>query len=261
MFRHTNTKTNTNTNTNTSNASSGSYLYRPQMQTQITYRDIIVAIATEDLDSVKRLVNASNVNDIIDEQNGFTALHIAITKSYGKQITNYLLSIGGSPDIKVKSVQIPTSTSTNSLSSTQIDGYDLAIDHRKRFVFDHSINKARTEADNMAVKNDVLRTQLTESVDKVKYLETVNSRNSERLRTEVEPIKIENVRLKEQLKQSNKQQQQQHERITKMYDEKRDECNTLKRKLEVVTEDNVKLKRDLTESENALSIMLKKHKK
>jgi chromosome segregation ATPase len=200
-----------------------------------THTDVIYAIAIDDLDQVKRLVNSSNVNNIVDSKNNFTSLHIAISKSSNSDIVKYLLSIGANPDLKTKS---------------NADSYDLAFDHRNRHVFNYAVEKANAKVDELLVKNDSLNAKINDLTDKNQYLTKSNEKYSEKLRTELIPIKS-------QLTTSNNEVS----RITKLYDEKKDECNNLKRKVDDLIVENTKLKRDLNDAENALGNILKKHKK
>jgi len=222
MFARNYTTTTTNYNTNKSIST-----------------DIIYAIATDDMNSVKRLIRSTNVNDIIDEKNGFTALHIAITKSSDNDIVKYLLSIGADSTILTRKNQ---------------DSCDLAFDHRKRYIFTHTIEQKQQKIDELLIKNDTLNAKIIDLNDRNQYLTKANEGYSERIKllqkNEVEPIKS-------QLKNSSTEVS----RITKLYDETSDECKSLKRKIDDLTQENTKLKTNLKESEQALEIVLKKHKK
>jgi chromosome segregation ATPase len=200
-----------------------------------THTDIIYAIAIDDLENVKRLINSSNVNNIIDSKNNFTALHIAISKSSNSDTVKYLLSIGANPELKTKS---------------NADSYDLAFDHRNRHVFNYAVEKANAKVDELLVKNDSLNAKINDLTDRNQYLAKSNEQYGIKLRNELAPIKS-------QLTTSNNEVT----RITKLYDEKRDECNNLKHKVGELIEENTKLKRNLTDAENALGNILKKHKK
>ena len=191
--------------------------------------DIICAIATDDLDRVKCLIKSNNVNDIIDEKNGFTALHIAITKSFGPDIVKYLLSIGANTSIE-------TRLNKNS--------YDLAFDDKKRILFAHASQQKEYKIKELSVKNNTLNANITDLNERNNFLIKSNENYSERLKTL--HIKISN---------------EEASKFTKLYDEKSNECNNLKRKVEDLTEKNTKLKRNLDEAENAISQLSKKSKK
>ncbi len=227
--------TTTGSNIRTMSSINSVYTNNTSSSSSLSNTDIVYAIAIDDLDQVKRLINSSNVNNVIDTKNNFTALHIAISKSSNSEIVKYLLSIGANPDLKTKS---------------NADSYDLAFDHRNRHVFNYAVEKANTKVDELLVKNDSLNAKINDLTDKNHYLTKSNEKYGEKLRSELGPIKS-------QLTSSNNEVT----RITKLYDEKRDECNTLKRKVGELTEENTKLKRDLTDAENALGNILKKHKK
>jgi ankyrin repeat protein len=193
--------------------------------------EIIYAIALDDLDTVRQLVNSSNVNNIVDLKNGFTVLHIAISKSSGSDIVKYLLSVGANTETKTKS---------------NVDSYDLAFDHKKRCVFDHAVEQKQNTIDALLVKNDNLNNKVVDLTEKNNYLTKSNEQYGLKLRSETAQVKTSNSEVS---------------KITKLYDEKSNECNTLKRKVGELTEENTKLKRDLSDAESALTNVLKKHKK
>ena len=216
----------TNTNTNRINTlNSGNTVSNATRST-----DIIYAIALDDLDTVKQLVNSSNVN-VVDQKNGFTALHIAISKSSGSDIVKYLLSVGANADVKTKS---------------NVDSYEMAFDHKKRCVFDHAVEQKQNTIDALLVKNDTLNNKVADLTEKNSYLTKSNEQYGLKLRTEVAQAKASTGEVS---------------RITKLYDEKSNECNTLKRKVGELTEENTKLRKDLSDAESALANVLKKHKK
>lgn len=221
----TTTTTNTGSNINRLNTS----ILSTPIHTQLT--NIIYAIAIDDLETVKELVNTSNVNNIVDKKNGFTALHIAISKSCGSDTVRYLLSIGANTDTKTKS---------------NVDSYDLAFDHKKRCVFDHAVEQKQNTIDTLLIKNDSLNNKVVDLTDKNDYLTKSNEQYALKLRSET------------LLKSSSTSEVS---KITKLYDTKSNECNTLKRKVGELTEENTKLKRDINDAESALSNVLKKHKK
>ena len=193
--------------------------------------NVIYAIALDDLDTVKQLVNSSNVNNVVDQKNGFTALHIAISKSSGSDIVKYLLSVGANADVKTKS---------------NLDSYEMAFDHKKRCVFDHAVEQKQNTIDALLVKNDTLNNKVADLTEKNSYLTKSNEQYGLKLRTEVAQAKASTGEVS---------------RITKLYDEKSNECNTLKRKVGELTEENTKLRKDLSDAESALTNVLKKHKK
>ena len=83
--------------------------------------EIMFAIVTGNLTLVKRLINSTNVNNIIDRKNGYTALHHAVRIKKNDQVIEYLLSVGANPSIK---------------SGEQKDSVDLAIESNYRFLID-----------------------------------------------------------------------------------------------------------------------------
>ena len=83
--------------------------------------EIMFAILTSNLKEVKRLVNAPNVNNLIDNTNNYTALHHAVRVKGNNDIIEYLMSIGANPKIKQNEGK---------------DSIDLSIEANYRFLID-----------------------------------------------------------------------------------------------------------------------------
>lgn len=141
---------------------------------------VIFAIVTGNINEVRRLVNQSNVDNIIDNKNRYTALHYAV-KLPNNDIVEYLMTCGADPHIK------------------QIDGkdsIDLSIEANKRFLINKVIAGSSKELDQAYAK-----------LDDVKYnLRTVERKNEELVKTNnhLEKINSEYIKKIDNLKEENK---------------------------------------------------------
>jgi len=148
--------------------------------TNSTGDTVIFAIVTGNINEVRRLVNQSNVDNIIDNKNRYTALHYAV-KLPNNDIVEYLMTCGADPHIK------------------QIDGkdsIDLSIEANKRFLINKVIAGSSKELDQAYAK-----------LDDVKYnLRTVERKNEELVKTNnhLEKINSEYIKKIDNLKEENK---------------------------------------------------------
>lgn len=181
--------------TGTHNTLGSSIDLRSQSNSQIQSKfddDIIYAIVTCNITNLRRLVNSSNVNNIIDKKNKYTALHHAVRIKKNDQIIEYLMSCGANPSI------------------TQDDGkdaIDLSIDANYRFLIDKLLKEKDKELENLYLKYDNLGY-------KFKDLEKTNRdllKNNEYLINstieydeKIESLKIENLNLKRKFDESEK---------------------------------------------------------
>lgn len=154
--------------------------------------DIMFAVLTSNLQEVKRLVNSSNSNDIIDTTNNYTALHHAVRTRGNDKIIEYLLSVGANPIIKQNEGK---------------DAIDLSIEANYRFLIDKMINKNEAELDELYVKYDSanyeyknIKRKNDELVEENNYLKKSQSQYIEK----IEELKSENTGLKRKYDESEK---------------------------------------------------------
>lgn len=196
MFRN-NTRSQTQTQTQTvdsstsasgtSNAFAGSFstLNASSSSSSSSSDDeVIFAIVTGNLTTVRRLVNSSNANKVIDGKNKFTALHHAVRIKKNDAMIKYLMSVGANPNIK------------------EIEGkdcIDLSIDASNRFLIDELLKKNEHEMDGVYTKLDDLSYKVRnlersnkEIVEKNNYLTKTNEQHI----VKIEELKKDNVNLK-----------------------------------------------------------------
>ncbi len=152
--------------------------------------DIMFAIVTGNLPSVRRLVTPTNVNNIIDRKNRYTALHHAVRIKKNDQVIEYLLSIGADPKIK---------------SGEDKDSIDLTIESNNRYPIDKMMRDKDIELDGLYTKLDDINYKFKEYernnktlVDENQYLK----KSSEQYVSKIEELKTENTSLKRKYEKS-----------------------------------------------------------
>jgi ankyrin repeat protein len=122
----------------------GVSLSRYTTHNDTTNNNIIFAIVTGNLQEVRTLVNASNVNNIIDIKNKYTALHYAV-KLPNNEIVEYLMSIGANPNTKQNEGK---------------DAIDLSIESNKRYLVDRLIKSNSRDVEVLTSTCDDLKSRL-----------------------------------------------------------------------------------------------------
>lgn len=174
----TNSTTRTNSSTNSNRNSSSN--------------EIMFAVLTSNPQEVRRLVNSSNVNDIIDTTNNYTALHHAVRIRGNNAVIEYLMSIGANPKLKQDEGK---------------DCIDLAIEANYRYLIDRLIKEKDIELDKIYDKFDAINYQYKDLerkneklVEENEYLKKSTSQYVEKIET----LKTENDGLKRKYDESEK---------------------------------------------------------
>ena len=154
--------------------------------------EIMFAVITSNLQEVRRLVNTSNANDIIDTTNNYTALHHAVRIRGNNSIIEYLMSIGAKPYLK---------------QGEGKDCIDLAIEANYRYLIDKLLKEKDMELDKIYDKFDTVNyiyknLQATNAmlVEENAYLKKSSSQYAEKIET----LKTENAGLKRKYDESEK---------------------------------------------------------
>lgn len=170
--------TRTNSSTNSSRNSSNN--------------EIMFAVLTSNPQEVRRLVNSSNVNDIIDTTNNYTALHHAVRIRGNNAVIEYLMSIGANPKLEQNEGK---------------DCIDLAIEANYRYLIDRLIKEKDIELDKIYDKFDAINYQYKDLerkneklVEENDYLKKSTSQYVEKIET----LKTENAGLKRKYDESEK---------------------------------------------------------
>ena len=199
--------------------------------------DIIFAIVTNNFKKVKELVNRTNVNKCIDLTNKYTALHYAVTLP-NHDITQYILDMGASPDIK---------------QNEGYNSYELALRSGKKYIFEYFKEKQDNQistlqfdntklidkVDTLKQSNDYLNRSIDDFSKKVVvFTKTIEDRNKT-----IEDKTNDNIRLR----QSNVTLDKALTSANYNLEQKTRECTVLKR--------------DLDDTQKAFSNLLKRQKK
>ena len=160
--------------------------------------DLIMSIVTNKISEIKKLVNESNVNNIIEYDTRMTALHYAAQSHYNGvdvEIEKYLLSIGANPNIKNRYNQ---------------DAYDISLKSNKRSLFDHGIKELKEENKTLTT---TLGKRIREADDKSNLLSDkitlLNEKNTfltktcDNYKQSISELKDRNKKLESDIKSTN----------------------------------------------------------
>lgn len=201
MFRNKyNSRTQTQTQTQTSTFTGTSNILGSTTRTNSSTNssrnsssnEIMFAVLTSNPQEVRQLVNSSNVNDIIDTTNNYTALHHAVRIRGNNAVVEYLMSIGANPKLK---------------QGEGKDCIDLAIEANYRYLIDKLLKEKDIELDKIYDKYDTvnyeyknLEKKNTALVEENEYLKKSTSQYVEKIET----LKTENAGLKRKYDESEK---------------------------------------------------------
>ena len=146
--------------------------------------EIMFAVVTGNLTTLRRLITQTNVNALIDRKNGYTALHHAVRIKKNDQIVEFLLSMGANPSIK---------------SGEQKDSVDLAIESNYRYLIDKMMRDKDIEIDGLHSKLDDTNYKFKQFERENKTLTDENQylkKSTEQYVNKIEELKVENAGLK-----------------------------------------------------------------
>lgn len=177
---------------NASNFFNGNYSTLGNNNQSQTDDEIIFAIVTCNITNIRRLINSSNVNNIIDKKNKYTALHHAVRIKKNDQIIEYLMACGADPKIKQDEGK---------------DCIDMSIEANYRFLIDRIMKDQERELDNLYTKYDDLNYKVKgierTNQDLTQKNEYLTKSNTEYVK-KIESLKIENTDLKRKFDESEK---------------------------------------------------------
>ena len=145
---------------------------------------ILFYIVTGNLVELRKLINNSNINIIIDNVNNYTALHYAV-KLPNNNIVEYLMSCGANPDIKQNEGK---------------DAIDLSIESNKRYLIDKLLKKNDVELDQLYSKFDDVQYKnraLERTNEDLKQKNEYISKSTDQYVKKIDELKEENVKLKD----------------------------------------------------------------
>jgi len=140
---------------------------------------IIFYVVTSNLNEIKKKINNSNVNNIIDNKNRYTVLHYAVSLQ-NTDIINYILECGGNPEIKTKDGK---------------DCFELATEKNKLLIHKFFINKKEDEIYKLKSNNDDLKYKISNLENSLEY----TKKSSENYNNKIIKLTDENNSLKRRL--------------------------------------------------------------
>lgn len=233
-------------NNNNSKTFTGEMYKLGQNEKQLEIDDeIMFAIITSNMTNLKKLVNLTNVNKIIDKKNNYTALHHAVRIKKNDQIIEYLMNCGADPKMKQDEgkdcIDLSIEFNYKFLIDKLLKNNDLEL---KNKIFELKnkeieLKNKEIELDKIFLKFDDLHLRFKD-IEKINYKlvqknDFLNKTNDTYIKN-IDSIKIENVKL------------------IKINDENI-------KNIELIKIENSNLKRKFNESEEAFKNLLKKVKK
>ena len=176
---------------------------------------IIYYISINDYENFINLINNDNINNIIDPNNGYTALHYALEKSRDKMI-KFLLDKGVSLDAK---------------TSNGVDLFQFSVQNKNMSLINFRNDKDKNSISDLQKNNNYLQRRLNtyEANNKFltksneDYLNKYNLVKNENLKLEKEIIKVNselsNIKNENlEVKAENKSIKRKYENLEKSYD-------------------------------------------
>jgi ankyrin repeat protein len=129
---------------------------------------ILVSLLSRNVTKIKELIDQYNINDIIDDLTGYTALHYAVTIPNNNDIVKYLLDNGAN---------------LKKLQKDNMDSYELATVSNKKYLFEYFKNKQDDKINDLELKNITLNNKIT-TLEKInKHLESTFDTYNEKIKT------------------------------------------------------------------------------
>lgn len=142
---------------------------------------ILVTLLGRNINKIKELIDQHNVNDIIDDETGFTALHYAVSLPNNNNVIKFLLENGANP----KKVQ-----------KDNIDSYEVATSQNKKYIYEFFKNKQDNKINDLEVKNIDLNNKVT-NLEKInKHLESTFDTYNEKIKKLNSEIKNKDSEIK-----------------------------------------------------------------
>jgi len=167
---------------------------------------IIFYTVTGNLNEIKRKINRTNINSVIDTKNKYTILHYAVGLQ-NTEIIKYILECGADPEIKTKDGK---------------DSFELATDKNKMMIHNYFLDKQENEIYKLKSSNDDLKYKITNLESSLEY----TKKSSENYNLKIDKLNTENNSLKRKLDDTN----QKVYKLEKDLDESKTAFNNLLKK-------------------------------
>ena len=143
-------------------------------------KDILYAIATDNIENSKKYINITNVNNIIDKKNGYTALHYAI-KTGNKDLIHYLLTLKANTKMK---------------TNDGMDAFDLSMRFQNKALYEFIIREQTDKISVLEENYSVLSTKNKQVETRNRYLLKTIDTNGQKmndLKTDLFSLKNTNL--------------------------------------------------------------------
>jgi ankyrin repeat protein len=153
--------------------------------------DILVAIVTNNLTRLRKLLNYHNVNNIIDSKNNYNALHYAVTLP-NDDIIKYILELGANPKIK---------------QNEGYDAYDLSLRSGKKIIFEYFEKENKIKIDKLETENSILSVKIDDLKKNNEFLSESFDAFNDKISSLHQIIEVKNKdinKLKRDLEESEK---------------------------------------------------------
>lgn len=157
----------------------GSVSFFSKAETDLFNSNTIFNIVTENIDNLRKTLNRDNVNNIIDDKNGLTALQYAI-KQGNKDIINLLLTLNANTQVKTANDEDLIDLSLKYHNRNIIDFMSKSKDD-KIIVLTKDINQLNDDIHNKDIKITYLNKSLDQTYDKMKLITRDNNDNERRI--------------------------------------------------------------------------------
>jgi predicted RNase H-like nuclease (RuvC/YqgF family) len=140
---------------------------------------IIFYTVTGNLNEIKKKINRTNVNSVIDTKNKYTILHYAVGLQ-NTEVIKYILECGGDPEIVTKDGK---------------DSFELATDKNKMLIHNFFLDKKENEIYKLKSTNDDLKYKINNLESSLEY----TKKSSENYNLKIDKLNTENNSLKRKL--------------------------------------------------------------
>ena len=238
----------------------GSVSFVSQADTNQFNSNTIFNIVTENIDNLRKTLNIDNVNNVIDDKNGLTALQYAI-KQGNKDIINLLLTLNANTQVKTANNEDLIDLSLKYHNRNIIDFMSKSKDD-KIIILTKDINQLNDDIHNKDIKITYLNKSLDQTYDKMKLITRDNNDNERRIielkrSNENITIQLNNTIVDNQsLKRKYDNTKSENDSIIQINNNISVERNTLKAKCSLLEKENkefIILNNELKEKNSSLT--------
>ena len=157
----------------------GSVSFVSQAEINQFNSNTIFNIVTENIDNLRKTLNRDNVNNVIDEKNGLTALQYAV-KQGNKDIINLLLTLNANTQVKTANGEDLIDLSLKYHNRNIIDFMSKSKDD-KITSLNKDINQLKDDIHNKDSKITYLNKSLDQTYSKMQTITRDNNDNERRI--------------------------------------------------------------------------------